>query len=69
MDKEYTVLRLCTRRENMITDEVDTNLRQKEEIFSIFHFWILRMNLVRQMLLLEKRAEFLYFLLTRGVSA
>lgn len=48
MDKEYTVLRFCTRRENMITDEVDTNLRQKEEIFSSFDFWILRMNLVRQ---------------------
>lgn len=71
MDKEYTVLRLCTRSENMITDRVDTNLRQKVDVFTIFVFVILRMSPVRHryfMLFQEKLSDFLYFLLTSGIS-
>ena len=72
MDKEYTVLRFCTRSKNMIIDKVDSNLRQKVDVFTIFDFLILRMSPVRHryfMLFQEKLAEFLYFVLTSGVSS
>lgn len=56
----------------MIIDRVDTNLRQKVDVFTIFDFVILRMSPVRHRyftLFQEKLSEFPYFLLTSGISS